>query len=527
MHAADILPIARPAAPPETAGAGKRASPAQEPKDASFADVLETEFRSSASDSVEQPSPPAASPSPASAIPPPAPPLPDPTILSLERLATAAPSSSAAAQADDSAPQPSVAPAFASAGMADAAAAASRAVAPVTAAPGGVQPKAPTEEMAAATLPVASPAPASPPLAAPQAGMSSAAMAPAIAQISEIPVKSANPSKTGQSMIEVETAHPAEGSGEASEGEVQAAASHGAQNFDGAASPIGPTAPDKPVLFEGAAAPAQPSTAASLKIVLKPAATVSETSPGAQRAADNAQTPAVADASSVPSKQTGSPGPAAGAATPPSSGAQIPAQSSAAMASDVAPAINVDVATPSPATSTPITLGAGARATADGQTAHSHPALQAAPKAAVQIYTRFIERFDGRAQRFEVRLDPAELGRVDVRIEVGADKKVHAILAAHDSAALTDLMRGQRALERALSDAGIDLSDAGLQFELAGESGRGLAGHERRNGAWPGGHDPYVWRGFSTVDVLVDAGATDMASASRFSFRGPRLDLVA
>jgi hypothetical protein len=153
--------------------------------------------------------------------------------------------------------------------------------------------------------------------------------------------------------------------------------------------------------------------------------------------------------------------------------------------------------------------------------------MQSAPQAVVQVYTRFVERFDGRAQRFEVRLDPAELGRVDVRIEIGADRKVHAVLAAHDSAALTDLMRGQRALERALSDAGIDLKDGGVKFELANDSGRGLAGGEQRRDAWSG-EDARVWRSFSTTDVAVEAGADDMAVAtSAYSRRGARLDLVA
>lgn len=152
--------------------------------------------------------------------------------------------------------------------------------------------------------------------------------------------------------------------------------------------------------------------------------------------------------------------------------------------------------------------------------AATHPALQNAPTATIQVYQRMIERVDGRAQRFEVRLDPAELGRVDVRIEIGADKKVHAVLAAHDSAALTDLMRGQRALERALTDAGIDLADGGVRFELSGDGNRGAAnnqGQGERNAS------PDVWRRFSTIDVTADQ---QTAGAVR-AWRPSRFDLVA
>jgi len=140
----------------------------------------------------------------------------------------------------------------------------------------------------------------------------------------------------------------------------------------------------------------------------------------------------------------------------------------------------------------------------------------------VQVYQRMIERFDGRAQRYEIRLDPAELGRVDVRIEVGADKKVHAVLAAHDSAALGDLMRGQRALERQLADAGIDLADGGIKFELTGDQNRN-ASNQSQGETGRDGATPNVWRNFSTVAVQVDA---ETANAAR-PWRSSRLDLVA
>jgi len=149
-------------------------------------------------------------------------------------------------------------------------------------------------------------------------------------------------------------------------------------------------------------------------------------------------------------------------------------------------------------------------------------ALQAAPAATVQVYNRIVERVDGRAQRFEIRLDPAELGRVDVRIEIGADRKVHAVLAAHDSAALSDLMRGQRALERALADAGIDLADKGVRFELARDNGSNSANQQRNSDGRPAQAD--VWRRFDTLTMPT---SEETAAAVRPSWHPQRLDLVA
>jgi flagellar hook-length control protein FliK len=193
---------------------------------------------------------------------------------------------------------------------------------------------------------------------------------------------------------------------------------------------------------------------------------------------------------------------------------------------DIAPSLKLD--TPPPGLASPATpdglIASRAGGLETSQAAQASPAAHAAPAATVQVYTRMIERFDGRAQRYEIRLDPAELGRVDVRIEVGADKKVHAVLAAHDSAALSDLMRGQRALEASLRQAGVDVADGGVKFELSSDNGRNhsnSANQREANGNANGAGD--VWRRFSTVDVAVEA---ETAAAAR-PWRSSRLDLVA
>ena len=217
------------------------------------------------------------------------------------------------------------------------------------------------------------------------------------------------------------------------------------------------------------------------------------------------------------------------AATPTTSTAADPAASkvqgvqakttqvAAGAAAEAAPDIKPDAAPPTTTTTVdPLATTRGATETA--RAAQTSPALQNAPATTIQVYQRMVERFDGRAQRYEVRLDPAELGRVDVRIEVGADKKVHAVLAAHDSAALSDLMRGQRSLERALNDAGFDLAEGGIRFELSSDQGRNPANDSNGNGR------SNVWRGFNTVDVAVDA---QTAAAARPWRSSARLDVVA
>jgi flagellar hook-length control protein FliK len=304
-----------------------------------------------------------------------------------------------------------------------------------------------------------------------------------------------------------------------------------APSMDGDAS-ADPAAAATPI--ENAAAVTQASTAPAQAVVVaaampapKPVAPSGsqpeeKSAPKAQSTA-NRETP-IADTQSAAPKPDAYVSNAASASQ--TAGAAKPQTGAQQVAADATPDIKVDAPAPtssSTSTSFPDLLAAG-RGTADlAKAAPAHPAMQSAPPTVAQVYARFVERFDGRAQRFEISLTPEELGRVDVRIEIGADKKVHAVLAAHDSAALADLVRGQRALERALTDAGIDLKDGGVKFELANDSGRSLAGQQQHRDGLPG-EDRNVWRGFSTVDVAIEA---DAPAATAFYRRAARLDLVA
>ena len=67
---------------------------------------------------------------------------------------------------------------------------------------------------------------------------------------------------------------------------------------------------------------------------------------------------------------------------------------------------------------------------------------------------------------FEIRLDPPELGRIEVRIDVDRDGHVTSRLIADRSDTLDLLRRDASGLERALQDAGLKTTDNGLQFSL-------------------------------------------------------------
>jgi len=72
--------------------------------------------------------------------------------------------------------------------------------------------------------------------------------------------------------------------------------------------------------------------------------------------------------------------------------------------------------------------------------------------------------------RFEIRLDPPELGRIDVRLDIDRDGNVTSRLVVERADTYDLLRRDQSTLERALQQAGLRTSDNALEFSLRDQS---------------------------------------------------------
>lgn len=101
--------------------------------------------------------------------------------------------------------------------------------------------------------------------------------------------------------------------------------------------------------------------------------------------------------------------------------------------------------------------------------------VRASLETAVNLAAAMARKLDGRNTRFEVALDPLGLGVVNVSIEIGADGKVSAQLAFERPEAAAELRSRAGELQRALEQAGFDLSKGGLSFEHGGGRERGGA----------------------------------------------------
>jgi flagellar hook-length control protein FliK len=222
---------------------------------------------------------------------------------------------------------------------------------------------------------------------------------------------------------------------------------------------------------------AQPAkTAASVMTGLQPPPTTSDASaPSAASASPNAPHDATlgehkhdasaSDSTAPAPSDTGTPATQQGAAAP-----QHSAQATDANAAQPQPdngqpqGINSAVAQPqaqstaAPTPATPqynVAVAAGAAVPLNGL--------------AVQIA---VTAQSGKS-RFEIRLDPADLGRIDVRLDVDRQGRVTSHLTVEKPETLAMLRQDAPQLQRALQDAGLKTGDGGLQFSLRDQSSQG------------------------------------------------------
>ena len=75
--------------------------------------------------------------------------------------------------------------------------------------------------------------------------------------------------------------------------------------------------------------------------------------------------------------------------------------------------------------------------------------------------------------RFDIRLDPPEMGRIDVRMEVRKDGHVVAHMTVDRPETLDLLQRDARALQQALNNAGLQADSDSLNFSLRDQNDNG------------------------------------------------------
>ena len=107
-----------------------------------------------------------------------------------------------------------------------------------------------------------------------------------------------------------------------------------------------------------------------------------------------------------------------------------------------------------------------ATATANGPTAGGPLQAQAAAIPMAGLAIEIASQAHAGKHHFDIRLDPPELGRIDVRLDVDSDGNVSSRLVVERADTLDLLKRDASQLERALQQAGLKTSDNALEFSL-------------------------------------------------------------
>ena len=127
--------------------------------------------------------------------------------------------------------------------------------------------------------------------------------------------------------------------------------------------------------------------------------------------------------------------------------------------------------------------------------------------------------FDG-DRNFSIRLDPPELGRVEVSLSVNSAGHAQAEIAADKPQTLDLLQRDAPVLERALKDAGLNLA-GGFAFSLKGEGKSGGNWRDLQRDAR--GRDLHITADSTTASASLNGAAAIAARA--FGIATTRLDI--
>uniref|UniRef100_UPI001438CD03 flagellar hook-length control protein FliK n=1 Tax=Caulobacter sp. SSI4214 TaxID=2575739 RepID=UPI001438CD03 len=134
----------------------------------------------------------------------------------------------------------------------------------------------------------------------------------------------------------------------------------------------------------------------------------------------------------------------------------------AAAAAQTAPTVDTNVF------AAPIQTAPQTQATA----AAAAPAeVRGSPETVAALSAEIVKKADAKTTRFDVALTPEGLGKVNVRIEIGRDGALTASMQFDTAHAAQELKGKSSELRQALSDAGFNVPDNGLSFDVSSQNG--------------------------------------------------------
>ena len=133
----------------------------------------------------------------------------------------------------------------------------------------------------------------------------------------------------------------------------------------------------------------------------------------------------------------------------------------------------------------------------------SNAAQAITPHPATQIIATTIMKgsADGQSKDITVKLDPPELGKVEIKMTIDKDAGLKAHILVEKPETYLMLQRDSHVLQRALNDAGLDVGGNALSFQMAQN---GNASGQNSNGGSGNGGSGYTGAGDNGADNVLE-----------------------
>ncbi len=184
----------------------------------------------------------------------------------------------------------------------------------------------------------------------------------------------------------------------------------------------------------------------------------------------------------------------------------------AARASD---GTNLSTAVPASSSASPYSFASQLSAT---RTANLGPT--GLPAAVEQVILQLNRNAKSGNDQMTLQLNPADLGRVSIKLDFGSDGKVQGTVVADNPATLDLLFKDVRSLERALQEAGLRADPGSLQFSLGGQTGQSFAqtpGDSSSSSA--------KWNASLAPDITTDLSAVSADTTETYYLTPNRVNL--
>ncbi|WP_233248255.1 flagellar hook-length control protein FliK, partial [Caulobacter sp. D5] len=148
--------------------------------------------------------------------------------------------------------------------------------------------------------------------------------------------------------------------------------------------------------------------------------------------------------------------------------------------------------------------------------------VRGSPETVAALSAEISKKLDAKSTRFDIVLTPEGLGKVDVQVRIGAEGKLTATLAFDNPQAAADLRHRAGELRQALSQAGFDVADNALKFDVSSQGGNSGQG-QQQNAFFDfqgGDHGRRAFAGRAFAGAAIEDIPTVSASSLIPGYRG-------